>query len=134
MLGGGLARGLINKAIAAAAAAGAAFVAIAALGAAIYFALCMVVPPLAAAAITAVLFALVALIIILVFVRSDADEEEDEEPEGLAQRAFTLFRERPILGAVAAIAGGFIFLKNPALATMVTAAFTEKPQSRRRYR
>lgn len=134
MLGGGLARGLINKAIAAAAAAGAAFVAIAALGAAVYFALCMVVPYLAAATITAVLFALVALVIVLVFVRRDADEEEDEEPEGLAQRAFTLFRERPILGAVAAIAGGFIFLKNPALATMVTAAFTEKPQSRRRYK
>ena len=39
-----------------------------------------------------------------------------------------------ILGTVAALAGGYIFLRNPALATMVAAAFTEKSHGRsRRY-
>jgi hypothetical protein len=33
---------------------------------------------------------------------------------------------------VAALAGGWIFLRNPALATMVAAAFTEKTTGRRR--
>ena len=41
-------------------------------------------------------------------------------------------KQRPILGAAAALAGGFIFLRNPALATMVAAAFTEKSRGRRR--
>jgi len=59
------------------------------------------------------------------------EEEEEEEPEGLGARAFTLFRQRPILGSVAALAGGYIFLRNPALATMVAAAFTEKSHGRR---
>ena len=36
------------------------------------------------------------------------------------------------IGAVAALAGGYIFLRNPALATMVAAAFTEKSHGRRR--
>jgi hypothetical protein len=43
-----------------------------------------------------------------------------------------LFQQRPILGAAAALAGGFIFLRNPALATMVAAAFTEKSRVRNR--
>ena len=33
---------------------------------------------------------------------------------------------------LAALAGGFIFLRNPALATMVAEAFTEKSRPRRR--
>ena len=133
MLGGGLARGLVKKAVAVAIAAGAGFVAIVALGATIFFALCMVVPQLGAAAITFGLFALTALIVTLVYLKGGNDDEEDDEPVGLGQRAFSLFRERPILGAVAALAGGWIFLRNPALATMVAAAFTEKSHGRRRY-
>lgn len=133
MLGGGLARGLVKKAVAVAIAAGAGFVAIVALGATIFYALCLVVIPIGAAAITFGLFALVALIVTLVYLRGDSDEDEDDEPVGLGQRAFSLFRERPILGAVAALAGGWIFLRNPALATMVAAAFTEKSHGRRRY-
>jgi hypothetical protein len=134
MLGAGLARGLIRKAVAASVAAGAALVATIALGATIYFALQLVVPPLAAAAITSLLFTVVALAIALIFMASDEAEDEvvDEEPVGLGQRAFMLFRERPILGTVAALAGGWIFLRNPALATMVAAAFTEKTTGRRR--
>ncbi len=134
MLGAGLARGLVRKAVAASVAAGAALVAIIALGATIFYALQLVVVPLAAAAITTLLFSVVALGIALTFMASDdkGDDVEDEPPTGLGQRAFMLFRERPILGTVAALAGGWIFLRNPALATMVAAAFTEKNHGRRR--
>ena len=133
MFGGGLARGLVKKAVAAAAAAGAALVAVIFLGVAIYYALCIVVVPLAAAAITFLLFALVAVLVAVLFLRGEGDEyEEEEEPAGIGQRAFMLFRERPILGTVAALAGGWIFLRNPALASIVAAAFTEKSHTGRR--
>lgn len=132
MIGGGLARGLIRKAIAAGVVAGAALVAILALGAAVFFGLCLITPPLVAAAITALLFALVAAIVAGVFLIKQDDDEDDEDEAGIGQRAFMLFRERPILGTVAALAGGWIFLRNPALATMVAAAFTEKSHGRRR--
>lgn len=134
MFGAGLARGLVKKAVAASAAAGAALVAVLALGATIFFALQLVVVPLAAAAITFLLFGLIAVGVAMMFVvRSEAEDElDDDEPTGLGQRAYSLFRQRPILGTVAALAGGWIFLRNPALATMVAAAFTEKPHGRRR--
>lgn len=134
MLGAGLARALVRKATAAAVAAGAALVATIALGATVFYALQLVVVPLAAAAITTLLFAVVALAIALTFMASEDDEDDagDAEPAGLGQRAFMLFRERPILGTVAALAGGWIFLRNPALATMVAAAFAEKTHGRRR--
>lgn len=133
MIGGGLARTLVRKAVAAAVAAGAALVAVIAFGATVFYALCLVVPELAAAAITFLLFALAALAVTVIFLRRDAADEEEleEEPLGLGQRAFMLFRERPILGTVAALAGGWIFLRNPALASIVAAAFTEKTHSRR---
>ncbi|HZW15125.1 MAG TPA: hypothetical protein VFF66_02600 [Brevundimonas sp.] len=134
MMGGGLARKLAKKAVAAAVAAGAALIAVIAFGATIFYALCLVVVPLAAAALTMLLFALAALAVVMVFLRREAHEEdiEDEEPMGLGERAYMLFRQRPILGTAAALAGGFIFLRNPALATMVAAAFTEKSHGRRR--
>jgi hypothetical protein len=134
MIGGGLARNLVRKAVAAAVAAGAALVAMIALGATIFYALCLVVVPLAAASLTFLLFALVALAVAVVFLRRDAreDDEDQDEPAGMGERAFMLFRERPILGTVAALAGGWIFLRNPALASLVAAAFTEKTHGRRR--
>lgn len=136
MLGSGMARGLVKKAVAASVAAGAALVAVLALGATIFYALQLVVVPLAAAAITFLLFAVIALAVVLIFVaRSEAeDEEAEEDVSGLGQRAYMLFRQRPILGTVAALAGGWIFLRNPALATMVAAAFTEKSHGSRRRR
>ncbi|WP_426027203.1 hypothetical protein [Brevundimonas sp. TWP2-3-4b2] len=136
MFGGGLARDLVKKAVAASVAAGAGLVAVLALGATIFFALQLVVVPLAAAAITFLLFALVAVVVAMMFVaRSEAEDElEEDEPSGLGQRAYSLFKQRPILGTVAALAGGWIFLRNPALATMVAAAFTEKPHGRSRRR
>ena len=131
---GGLARDLMKKAVAAAVAAGAALVAVVAFGATVFYALQLVVVPLAAAAITFLLFAVAALIVVMVFLVRDGSEPEvdDDEPTGLGQRAFMLFRQRPILGTVAALAGGWIFLRNPALATMVAAAFTETSHGRRR--
>lgn len=134
MFGGGMARNLARKAVAASVAAGAALVAVLALGATIFFALQLVVEPLAAAAITFLLFTVIALAVSLIFVtRSEPEDEVSEDDmSGLGQRALTLFRQRPILGAVAALAGGWIFLRNPALATMVAAAFTEKSHGRRR--
>lgn len=136
MFGGGMARDLVKKAVAASVAAGAALVAVLALGATIFYALQLVVVPLAAAAITFLLFAVIALAVALIFVaRSETEEEEGEEDvSGLGQRAYMLFRQRPILGTVAALAGGWIFLRNPALATMVAAAFTEKSHGSRRRR
>ena len=134
MLGEGLARKLAKKAVAAAVAAGAAMVAVIAFGATIFYALCLLVVPLAAAALTMLLFAVASLIVVMAVLGREAREEEieDEEPMGLGERAYTLFRQRPILGTVAALAGGWIFLRNPALATMVAAAFTEKSHGRRR--
>lgn len=126
-------RGLIKKAAAAAVVAACAFVVIVALGATEFYALQLVLPPLASAALTALTFAILALVTALIYLgRQDEEEMEDEEPMGLGERAFTLFRQRPIMGTIAALAGGFIFLRNPALATMVAAAFTEKPHRRRR--
>ncbi|MFC5371893.1 hypothetical protein ACFPIF_04985 [Brevundimonas faecalis] len=130
-----LGRRLINRAVATFVAAGAGFVAMAALGATVYYLLLLALPPVAAAAVTSALFALVTLFVVLIFIRQahgDEEEEEDYQPEGLGARAFHLFQQRPVLGTVAALAGGWIFLRNPALATMVAAAFTEKSQSRRR--
>lgn len=136
MFGRGMAGHLVKKAVAASVAAGAALVAVLAFGATIFYALQLIVPPLAAAAITFLLFAVVALAVALIFVaRNEAEDEGDgEEVSGLGQRAYTLFRQRPILGTVAALAGGWIFLRNPALATMVAAAFSEKSHVSRRRR
>jgi hypothetical protein len=124
---------LIRKAVAGSAAAACAFVAVLAFGATVFFGLALVMPDLAAAAVTMFLFAAFAAIIAAVFLSSSEEEEEIEEvPEVLAARAYQLFRQRPILGTVAGLAGGWIFLRNPALATMVAAAFTEKSHARRR--
>ena len=79
---------------------------------------------------------ILALVVCFVFLKradGDADEDEDHMGDGgLTARALMLFRNRPILATTAALAGGWIFLRNPALATMVAAAFTEKGPSRKR--
>ncbi len=128
-----LGRGLMVKAAGIAAVAASVFVAVVALGFAIYAALAMVLVPAGAAAITALLFAIAAGVVAL-SVLGPRDPEYDDEPEGIQERVVGLFRSRPILGTVAGLAAGYIFLRNPALATMVAAAFTEKargPSSRR---
>lgn len=128
-----LGRGLMVKAAGLAAVAASVFVAVVALGFAIYAALAMVLVPAGAAAVTALLFAVAAGVVALA-VLGPKEPEYDDEPEGIQERVVGLFRSRPILGTVAGLAAGYIFLRNPALATMVAAAFTEKargPGSRR---
>lgn len=128
-------KGLVKRLTATFVVAASAFVTIVALGATTFYALALVLPALGAAAVTAGIFALIALVVAMVFLNASnggQDDEEDDEPMGMGERAFNLFRQRPILGLTAALAGGFIFLRNPALASMVAAAFAEK--SPRRYR
>ena len=127
-------KGLVDRLVAAVVAAAFVFVAVVALGATLFYLLLMVIPAAAAAAVTAAVAALGALIVFFVFMRRarGGADDWDEEPAGLGERAFVLFRNRPILATVAALAGGWIFLRNPALATMVAAAFTEKTRGPRR--
>lgn len=128
-------KGLVKKLTATLVVAASAFVVVVALGATLFYALSLVLPLLGAAAITAGTFALVALVVSLVFLKDTGaashDDDDDDEDLGLGHRAFALFKSRPVLGTVAALAGGWIFLRNPALATMVAAAFTDKPHHRR---
>ena len=125
-------KGLIKKLVAALVAAGAAFVAVVALGATIFYALSLVLVPLGAAALTAALFAAVAAGVAFAFLKSDDEDEEEEEPEDLKGRAIQLLKHHPVLGGVAALVGGWIFLRNPALATLVAAAVADK-RGRRRF-
>lgn len=127
-------KGLIKKLVATCAAAAAAFVAVIALGATVFYALALVVVPLAAAALTASIFAAVAGGVTAVFLSKGEGHDDDEdhhEPEGLGGKAVHLFRQRPVIGTVVALVGGWIFLRNPALATMVAAAVSEKSRRRR---
>lgn len=126
-------RGLMNKVAGLAAVAACVVVAVLALGYAVYAALNWVLLPPAAAAVTALIFAAVAGITALVM-RGPREPEPDEAPSGLQDRVVALFSQRPILGTVAGLAAGFIFLRNPALATMAAALLTDKPAPSRRGR
>lgn len=55
--------------------------------------------------------------------------EPEPEPETLTQRVIGLATERPILATVAGLAAGFIFLRNPALATIVATALAGAPDT-----
>lgn len=130
-------RELVNRMVAGAVAAGAALVAIAALGATVYFALCLVLVPLAAAAITAGLFALIALTAFFVLngrSNDDQGDDVDDEPESLPSRLMSLVQERPVLGVVAALAAGAVLLKKPGLAALAVTAFSEGTRGSRDYR
>lgn len=130
-------KSLIKKLVAGFAAAGAAFVAVVALGAAVFYALLMVLPPLGAAALTFALFAAVAAIVALVFLKDGGmmhdDDEDDDEPEGLAARAVHLLRDRPIIGAGVGLGALFFLIRNPALAAIVASMVTEKRMESRGY-
>lgn len=126
-------RGLMTKAAGLAALAACVIVAVLALGFAVYAALAMVLVPAGAAAITALLFAAAAGIAGLV-IAGPREPEPVDEPVGIQDRIVTLFSERPILGTVAGLAAGFIFLRNPALATMVAAVMSDKSGTPRRRR
>ena len=86
-------------------------------------------PPAGAALVLAALLAVIAGVIAwLAFGRKKA---EPEEPESIKDRVIALARERPIVATVAGLAAGFIFLRNPALATIVAAALTGAPHEQK---
>jgi hypothetical protein len=128
-------KGLIKKLVAACAAAASVFVALVALGAALFFALDLVLPALGAAAITFAVFAAAAALIAVIFLKGDShhDEDEDEEPETLIHRAVHLVRERPILGAAGGLGVLFLLLRNPALAAIAASMITERRMESRGY-
>jgi len=127
-------KGLIKKLVAGVVAAASAGVAVVALGAALFFALDLVLPALGAAAITFAVFAATAAIVAAVFLKSPADHDDmDEEPETLVERAVHLVRERPILGAAGGLGILFFLLRNPAMAAIAASMITEKRMESRGY-
>lgn len=126
-------RGLMVRAAGLAGVAACVFVAVAALGFAIYAALSIVLVPAGAAAVTALLFAATAGIAGLI-IAGPREPDPADEPAGLQERIVTLFSQRPILGAAVGLAAGFVFLRNPALATMVAAVLNDRAAPPRRRR
>lgn len=129
-------KGLVKKLVAGLAAAASAFVAVIALGATLFYALCLVLPALGAAAITFGVFALLTAIIAIVFLNAGGDrhhDDEDDEPESFAQKAVHLIRERPIMGAAGGLGILFFLLRNPALAAIAASMITEKRMESRGY-
>lgn len=130
-------KALIRKLVAGFAAAGAAFVAMVSLGAAAFYGLALLLPPLGAAALTFVLFAVIALVIALFYLKDggliDDEDDQDEEPDSLATRAVHLLRERPIVGAGLGLGALFFLVRNPALAAIVASLVTEKKMESRGY-
>lgn len=130
-------KGLIKKLVAGLAAAASAFVAVIALGATLFYALCLVLPPLGAAAIMFGAFGVLTALIAVIFLNAGGglhhDDDEDEEPESFAQKAVHLIRERPILGAAGGLGVLFFLLRNPALAAIAASMITEKRMESRGY-
>jgi hypothetical protein len=131
-------KGLVKKLVAGFAAAASAFVAVIALGATLFYALCLVLPALGAAAITFAVFGALTALIAVVFLNAGGglhhdDDDEDEEPESFAQKAVHLIRERPILGAAGGLGILFFLLRNPALAAIAASMITEKRMESRGY-
>jgi len=124
-------RHLVKRMIAGAVAAGAALVTIIALGATVFYALCLVVPVMGAAAITAGLGVVLAPVAFFVFSNKNGDDEDDEdyedmESEGLPGRLLHLVQQRPVIGIVAALAAGAVLLKKPGLAALALTVFSDQ--------
>jgi len=128
-------KSIVKKLVAACVAAASASVAMVSLGAALFFALDLVLPALGAAAITFAVFAGVTALVAVVFLGAgpDSDDEEDDEPETLVERAVHLIKERPILGAAGGLGVLFFLLRNPALAAIAASMITEKRMEKRGY-
>lgn len=116
------------KAAAVAAIATAVVLCVTALGTAAWCGLLMYLQPWAAALVLALAMALVAGIVALfAFGKPFRWGQPEPEPESLTDRIVGLAKERPIVATVAGLAAGFIFLRNPALATIVAAALSNTP-------
>jgi len=123
-------RTIVVKTAAVAAIATAVVLCVVALGHALYLALVDFagLHPAGAALALAAVMALAALIVASVaFGRGGGHHKAPAEPASLTDRVVGLAKERPIIATVAGLAAGFIFLRNPALATIVAAALTGAP-------
>lgn len=125
-------KAIVNKLVAVSVVAASAFVAVLFFGVAIFYALCLVMSPLGAAAVTFGLFAVVALAVALVFLKGDSEDDyEEEEPEGLLGKVMHVVRERPVIGAVGGLGALFLLLRNPALAAIVATLVTDRKMDAR---
>jgi membrane protein implicated in regulation of membrane protease activity len=87
--------------------------------------------PASAAALVALAAGLLALLGGWLVFRTVEEDELDDGSEGLVGRAVDLVRDRPVMAAAAAVAAGWIFVRNPALATLVATALTDRSRRRR---
>ncbi|MBX7248514.1 MAG: hypothetical protein K1X35_05610 [Caulobacteraceae bacterium] len=126
---------IASKTAAVAAIATAVVLCVIALGSAAWYALLLVLQPWAAALTLALVMGLLAGVIALIaFGAPRLFRRPEPEPESLTERVVALAKERPIVATVAGLAAGFIFLRNPALATIVAAALSNSPDDSRRRR
>ena len=122
-----IAGAIAKKTAAVAAIVTAVVLSVVALGSAAWYGLVMFLQPWAAALALAAVMAAVAGIVALFTFGQPFPREPDPEPESLTHRVIGLAKERPIVATVAGLAAGFIFLRNPALATIVAAALSGAP-------
>lgn len=129
-----IAGAIAKKAAAVAAIVTAIVLCVVALGTAAWYGLLIWLQPWAAALVLALAAGLFAGVVAL-FTFGAPLRRPEPEPESLTQRVIGLAKERPILATVAGLAAGFIFLRNPALATIVAAALSGAPDptSRRKH-
>lgn len=127
-----IAGAIAKKAAAVAAIVTAIVLCVVALGTAAWYGLLIWLQPWAAALVLALAAGLFAGVVALFTFGAPLRRPE---PESLTQRVIGLAKERPILATVAGLAAGFIFLRNPALATIVAAALSGAPDptSRRKH-
>lgn len=123
-----IAGAIAKKATAVAAIVTAVVLSVVALGTAAWYGLLIWLQPWAAALVLAGASALFAGVVAL-FAFKTPFREPEPEPETLTQRMIGLAKERPIMATVAGLAAGFIFLRNPALATIVAAALSGAPDT-----
>lgn len=125
MIGGRIAA----KVAAIAAIATAVILCVTALGSAAWYGLVQVLPNWAAALVLAGIMAVVAGVVALIsFGKPMFRSQPEPEPESLTSRLVGFAKERPIAATAAGLAAGFIFLRNPALATIVAAALSGAPE------
>ena len=124
MIGGRIAA----KVAAVAAFATAVVLCVIALGSAAWYGLVQVMPNWGAALVLAAIMAVGAGVIALfAFGKPMFRSAPEPEPESLTHRLIGFAKERPIAATAAGLAAGFIFLRNPALATIVAAALSGAP-------
>jgi len=121
-----IAGAIAKKAAAVAAIVTAVVLCVVALGSAAWYGLLLWLEPWAAALVLAAVAGLFAAVLALITFRKPFRRHEPE-PESLTDRVVALAKQRPIVATVAGLAAGFIFLRNPALATIVAAALTGAP-------